>query len=59
MSNQEILNILSTLESEFYYRIDEYKRDDSLTLDDYEEMHQLIDSALVRWHRITGLKITE
>lgn len=59
MTNQEILNILSKLESEFYYKIDEHAPSDEFSLDDYEEMHRLIDSALIRWHRLTGLTITE
>lgn len=59
MTNQEILNTLSKLESEFYYRIDEYGINETIKKSDYKDIRDMINGALVKWHKLTGLTITE
>lgn len=54
MSNQEILNTLSELESVLYYRKDGSDNREGVSFSDLETMHNLINKALIDWNRITG-----
>jgi hypothetical protein len=59
MSNQEILNTLSGLEAAFYYKNDGSDDREGVSFADLEKMHDLINTALKDWHRITGCTLTE
>ena len=54
MTDQKILDTLSKIESEIYYRLDE--RNDNP--EGMEDFHRLVDAALLKWHKITGLTIS-
>jgi hypothetical protein len=58
MSNQEILNQLSKIECELYYRYGSH-RAEAISDKDLEIVHNLVKNALEEWHRITVLTITE
>jgi len=54
MSNQEIFNTLSGLECVLYYKHDGSDDREGVSFSDLEKMHDLINTALIEWHRITG-----
>ena len=57
MSNQEILNTLSQMESELYYRYSGGADREQISYDNLMIMHSMIDECLNTWHRMTGLVI--
>ena len=57
MNNQEILNTLSALEEEFYYRYSGGADRENISFDDCMILHSEIDSILTKWHKLTGLTI--
>ena len=57
MTNQEILNTLSKLECEFYYRYSGGSDRENVSFDNCMIMHSEIDKLLNEWHRMTGLTI--
>lgn len=54
MSNQEILETLSGLEAALYYRKDGSDSPEGVNEGDLETMHKLINTALLKWHAVTG-----
>jgi hypothetical protein len=54
MTDQKILDTLSKIECELYYRLDESNDRPK----DIEDFHKIIDAALLKWHKITGLTIS-
>lgn len=50
MNNKDILNSLSTIESELFYRKIRDKAPDATI----EIIHKMVKSALVMWHDLTG-----
>lgn len=54
MRNNQILNMLSVLESEFYYRAEGSNDRENVSFQDCQEMHDQIDKLLKKWHEITG-----
>lgn len=58
MSNQEILNELSKIECELFYRYASH-RADAISDKDLDNVRYYVKNALEAWHKITGLTITE
>lgn len=54
MTNNQVLNMLSVLESEFYYRADGSNDRENVSFQECQEMHDAINELLKKWHRITG-----
>lgn len=57
MSNQDILNTLSTLESVFYYRKDGSDDLEGVSIKKTEEIHKILQRLVVDWHLETGLTL--
>lgn len=54
MDNRKALNTLSELEEFFYYL---KQNPEGLNYSDVEKIHNAINTALIEWHRLTGLTI--
>lgn len=50
MSNKDILNALSDIESELFYR----KIRDNAPDMSIDSIHKMVKTALVKWHELTG-----
>lgn len=57
MNNQEILNTLSALECELYYRIDDGAETDPKMISAVNNVRSLLVKCLEEWHAATGLTI--
>lgn len=57
MNNQAILNTLSELESELYYRADGSNDREGVSFEDCQRARDLVNAALIFWHNVTGLTI--
>ena len=54
MTNQQILNQLSLIECELYYRNDGSNDREGISYADIEKAHNLVNEALKAWYMITG-----
>lgn len=54
MTDQQILDTLSEIESELFYRMDGQKNPPH----ELKNFHKTVNSLLWKWHEITGLKIS-
>ena len=54
MTNQEILNALSTLDAVMFYRYDGHDDREGVSYEDTENIWKAIIATLEDWHRITG-----
>lgn len=54
MSNHDILNELSGIESALYYRLDGSDDPEGVSFEDLKKIHTKIDELLHLWHNITG-----
>lgn len=57
MTNQEILNYLSTLECALYYRADGHDNPEGVSEENTRKVHDLIDEAMNLWYDLTGCTI--
>lgn len=55
MSPQEILDRLAEIEECAFYRMHNPL---DIPYKDWEELHRLINKALIEWHKATGLKVS-
>lgn len=51
MNNQEVFNMLSELESFFYYRM---QNPEGLPFKILVELHEELNTAAKQWHNLTG-----
>ena len=54
MTNKEILNNISILESVLYYRLDGSDDRENVSYTDLETAHNAANELLKFWHRVTG-----
>ena len=54
MNNQEILNRLSELESEFYYRADGSNNAEGVNLENIKQIHTELYNLVAKWNKLTG-----
>jgi len=54
MTNKEILNNISILESVLYYRLDGSDDRENVSYTDLETAHNAANNLLKFWHRVTG-----
>ena len=59
MDNQTILNTLSEIESELYYRHDGSNDPQGVPQDVIEDVHAHVRAALELWHKATDLTLLE
>lgn len=57
--NQQILEMLSDIESRLYYRQDGSDSPQGVDMDTIKEVHTYIRKALETWHKGTGLTLRE
>ena len=57
MNNQEILNQLSLIEAELYYRQTGGNNREGIAFKDIQRVHDKVDDILNVWSRLTGLHI--
>ena len=54
MDNNKVLDMLSELECEFYYRADGSNDRHGVSFVECQEMHDKINELLIKWHNLTG-----
>ena len=54
MTNKEILQALSELESVLYYRADGSDNPEGVETETTKEVHALVRKAIEKWHEATG-----
>lgn len=54
MTNKDIIEALSSIENELFYRYAGGLNKQGVNYSDLQSMHSMIKASLIKWHELTG-----